>query len=69
MKKTMVKMSWTCKCEAMYMLVYKHVENDRTGVGRRITRNLISFRRRNYLQFFTIYFSIQQITLIYICPI
>ena len=44
-------MSWTCKREAMYMLVYKHVENDHTGVGRRITR-LISFRRRNYLQFF-----------------
>ena len=24
-------MSWTCKREAMYMLVYKHVENDHTG--------------------------------------
>ena len=58
-------MSWTCKREAMYMLVYKHVENDHTGVGRRIT-SFISFRRRNYLQFFTFeYFSIQQITLIY----
>ena len=45
-------MSWTCKREAMYMLVYKHVENDHTGVGQQITR-LISFRRRNYLQFFT----------------
>ena len=45
-------MSWTCKREAMYMLVYKHVENDHTGVRRRIT-SLISFRRRNYLQFFT----------------
>ena len=30
-------MSWTCKREAMYMLVYKRVENDHTGVGRRIT--------------------------------
>ena len=45
-------MSWICKREAMYMLVYKHVENDHTAVGRRITR-LISFRRRNYVQFFT----------------
>ena len=45
-------MSWTCKREAMCMLVYKHVENDHTGVGRRIT-SLISFRCRNYLQFFT----------------
>ena len=26
-----VKMSWTCKRETMYMLVYKHVENDHTA--------------------------------------
>ena len=24
-------MSWTCRREAMYMLVYKHVENDHTA--------------------------------------
>ena len=30
-RKTMVKMSWTCKRKTMYMLVYKHVENDHTA--------------------------------------
>ena len=66
MKKTIVKMSWTCKREAMYMLVYKHVENDHTGVGWRIT-SLISFRHRIiFNSSLSEYFSIQQITLIYI---
>ena len=59
-------MSWTCKRKAMYMLVYKHVENDHTGVGWRIT-SLISFRQGIIFNSYLFeYFLIQQITLIYI---
>ena len=60
-------MSWTCKREAMYMLVYKHVENDHTGVRRQITR--LIYRSAAGIIFNSSlfeYFSIQQITLIYI---
>ena len=48
LQKTTVKMSWNLWAWTMYMLVYKHVENDNTA-----NHWLDMFRCRHYLQFFT----------------
>ena len=57
-------MSWTCKRETMYMLVYKHVEDDHTA-----TESLAWYCSAAGIIFNSSlfeYFLIQQITLIYI---